>query len=166
MSSIAATPLTVRSRQLRQRDMRVAGVEAIDPRVTLALRTPSVPFTMLRIALVKALLRIRGFAPTCRWIAARVRDVRVECEPGAESVRRVEYAVAMAAALYPGRAQCLERSLVLYWYLRSHALHACFRMGVQRYPFLAHAWVEWRGQVLNDVAEHVQRFQPIEGLDL
>jgi hypothetical protein len=39
-----------------------------------------------------------------------------------------------------------------------------FRMGAQLYPFLAHAWVEHRGRVINDVAEHVKLFRPIEGI--
>jgi hypothetical protein len=37
-------------------------------------------------------------------------------------------------------------------------------MGVQMYPFLAHAWVEHRGRPINDLAEHVGRFRPIEGI--
>jgi hypothetical protein len=37
-------------------------------------------------------------------------------------------------------------------------------MGVQMYPFLAHAWVEHDGVPINDVPEHVQLFRPIEGV--
>ena len=70
----------------------------------------------------------------------------------------------MAAALYPGRAACLERSLVLYWWLRRAGVPVQFRMGAQLYPFLAHAWVERDGRVINDVAEHVKLFRPIEGI--
>jgi hypothetical protein len=39
-----------------------------------------------------------------------------------------------------------------------------FRMGAQLYPFLAHAWVEHRGRVINDVAEHVKLFRPFTGV--
>jgi hypothetical protein len=75
-----------------------------------------------------------------------------------------EYAVAMAAALYPGHAACLERSLTLYWHLRRAGVPVAYRMGVQMYPFLAHAWVERDGVPINDVPEHVRLFRPIEGL--
>ena len=36
------------------------------------------------------------------------------------------------------------------------------RLGVQLHPFLAHAWVELDGAVLNDVAEHVAQFTPVD----
>jgi hypothetical protein len=70
----------------------------------------------------------------------------------------------MAAALYPGHAACLERSLMLYWHLRRAGVPVAFRMGVQMYPFLAHAWVEHDGVPINDVPEHVRLFRPIEGV--
>jgi hypothetical protein len=118
---------------------------------------------MLRFALLKAALGTVGFRRTFHWIHMRAQRVPPwDAEPGA--VARVEYAVAMTAALYPGHAACLERSLMLYWHLRRAGVPVRFRMGVQMYPFLAHAWVEHRGQPINDVPEHVRRFRPIEGV--
>lgn len=129
------------------------------------LRVPSVPGAMLSIAVLKLSLAVAGFRRTWRWIQERTARVPLASDVDAISVRRVEYAVAMAAALYPGRAVCLERSLVLYWYLRRRGAAVQYRMGVQMYPFLAHAWVEHRGEPINDVPEHVRRFRPIAGVD-
>ncbi len=36
------------------------------------------------------------------------------------------------------------------------------RLGIQRYPFMAHAWVEYRGEPINDVPEHVRIFTAFE----
>jgi hypothetical protein len=126
---------------------------------------PSVPAAMLSIALLELSLATAGFHRTWRWIQERTARVALLTEVDEAAVARAEYAVAMAAALYPGRAVCLERSLVLYWYLRRRGVAVRYRMGVQMYPFLAHAWVEYRGEPINDVPEHVRRFRPITGMD-
>jgi hypothetical protein len=118
---------------------------------------------MLRFALLKTALGTVGFRRTLHWIHTHaLRTPAHDVEPAV--VGRIEYAVAMAAALYPGHAACLERSLMLYWHLRRAGVPVRFRMGVQMYPFLAHAWVEHRGRPVNDVPEHVRRFRPIDGV--
>ena len=125
---------------------------------------PSVTMTMLRLAMLKLSLALFGFGRTMRWISRDVERAPLLSDTENVFVLRCEYAIAMAAALYPGRAACLERSLMLYWWLRRAGVPVQFRMGAQLYPFLAHAWVERDGRVINDVAEHVKLFRPIEGI--
>jgi hypothetical protein len=128
------------------------------------MTVPSVGGTLLRIALLKAALAAAGFGRTWRWIQASAQRVPTRRVVDTTVVARAEYAVAMAAALYPGHAACLERSLMLYWQLRRAGVPVTYRMGVQMYPFLAHAWVEHEGVPINDVPEHVRLFRPIEGI--
>ena len=123
-----------------------------------ALRVPSVLRCGLLIFLVKMSLRMRGFGGTIKWIRRRVEGIPEVASADLEPMKATEYAVAMAGALYPGRALCLEQSLVLYYLLRRHGIPVRYCQGVQRHPFLAHAWVEYGGESLNDVAEHVQLF--------
>jgi len=78
--------------------------------------------------------------------------------PTLDVVAKYEAVVAMAGALYPGRAKCLEQSLTLYYLLRRKGIAAKYCQGVQPFPFQAHAWVEYRGQVINDIAEHAEQF--------
>lgn len=132
---------------------------------------PSLVACMLRILLVKLMLRLLGFDRTWAIVrahasprqddasAARRAELALSERPAHELV---EYRVALAAALYPGRALCLERSLALYHYLRRAGVPARLRLGVQAYPFAAHAWVEHAGTVLNDVPEHVAHFTPVD----
>lgn len=133
-----------------------------DPDVPLV--APSVMHAMLRLCLLKLSLGVIGFRRTWHWI--QVRSLQVPLSNGADGslVTKAEYRVAMAAALYPGRAECLERSLLLFWYLRRRGVDVRFRMGIQMYPFTAHAWVELCGRPVNDVPEHVRRFRPIVGI--
>jgi hypothetical protein len=120
-----------------------------------ALRVPSLLRCGLTIALVKSLLRIRGFGPTIEWVRDRATRVPIADRVDDSMATASERKVALACALYPGRAQCLERSLVLYYLLRRQGVGVRFITGVKVDPFGAHAWVQYRNEPINDVAEHV-----------
>jgi hypothetical protein len=122
-----------------------------------AIGIPSVFRCGLMILALKLALATRGLGWTVQWIRRHVAAVTPRSAP-LGLVRDVEHAVALAAALYPGRALCLEQSLVLYYLLRRQGVVAKYCQGVQPYPFLAHAWVEYGGEPVNDFAEHVKQF--------
>jgi transglutaminase-like putative cysteine protease len=126
-------------------------------------RVPSVLRSGLAIFALKLRLRLRGYAGTLAWIRRRVEGVPEidTVEPAA--VRTAEWSVAMAAAFYPGRAQCLERSLVLYYLLRRQGIPVRYCHGVQPFPLTSHAWIEYRGEVINDVPERVREFSRFPG---
>jgi hypothetical protein len=129
------------------------------------------------IAILKLALRLGGIARVLRWIRARHAGRIVECEVDDAAnlageriatravtpplIVKTEHAVAIAAALYPGRALCLERSLALYYYLRRAGVDARFRLGARPHPFEAHAWVEYAGEPVNDFREHIVPFMPL-----
>jgi transglutaminase superfamily protein len=119
---------------------------------------PSLLWCGLMIAWMKLLLRTRGFLGTTRWIRRRVERLPASSDADLEAVKSAEYAVAMAGGLYPGRAKCLEQSLTLYYLLRQRGVAVKYCQGVQPYPFQAHAWIEYRGEVVNDVPEHARFF--------
>jgi hypothetical protein len=50
---------------------------------------------------------------------------------------------------------CLEESLALWYLLRKQGIPACLRIGVrkEKEQFEAHAWVELRGEALNQLEE-------------
>lgn len=108
-----------------------------------------------------------------RWKLRRVLDAlaRLPARPVPSvdpdvAVNRVRRAVARAAAYGVRRANCLERSLVLWFMLRRRGVAADLRIGVRRRPggdsgdraLDFHAWVERDGVVLNDVADVRTRF--------
>ena len=65
--------------------------------------------------------------------------------------RRTVEAVRTAGRYYHRRRlNCLSRSLAIYVLLRRQGVPATLRIGVKRYPFAAHAWVECLGEVLDD----------------
>lgn len=122
------------------------------------IRVPSAMKSGFMILALKASLKLRGYKRTIEWIRRRVEQVPVRADVDPTVVKAAEWWVAMAAAFYPGRAECLERSLVLYFILRTQGVPLRFCHGVQPFPLLSHAWVEYRGEVVNDVPERVKEF--------
>ena len=67
------------------------------------------------------------------------------------TVRRTLEAVRTATRYYyRRRLDCLPRSLTIYVLLRRQGVPAALRIGVKRFPFAAHAWVECLGEVIDD----------------
>ena len=122
------------------------------------IRVPSALWSGLMIAALKLSLRVRGYKRTIEWIRRRVESVPQRADVAPTVVKAAEWWVAMAAAFYPGRAECLERSLVLYYILRRQGVPVRYCHGVQPWPLISHAWVEYRGEVVNDVPERVNEF--------
>jgi hypothetical protein len=137
----------------------VAGAEATT--TSNEIRVPTVLTSTIMIALLKLSLRVRGYKRTIEWMRRRVENVPVRTDVDPTVVKAAEWWVAMAAAFYPGRAQCLERSLVLYYVLRRQGVPVKYCHGVQPSPLTAHAWIEYQGDVINDVPERVREFSKL-----
>lgn len=63
------------------------------------------------------------------------------------------------------RPNCLQRSLVLWWLLRTQGVEGDLRIGVRKQEgrFEAHAWVEYEGEILNDRKDIHQYFAAFSG---
>jgi len=63
------------------------------------------------------------------------------------------------------QANCLQLALTLWWLLRRQGIQSDLRIGVRKEAtgLQAHAWVEYRGQVLTDRDDVSQRFVPFTG---
>ena len=129
-----------------------------------ASKVPSMLWCGFLILLAKVAISVFSFGHTVRWIYRRIQRIPERASVDWEGVKATEHAIAMTAALYPGRARCLEQSLVLYYVLGRQGVRAEFKMGIQPFPFVAHAWIEYQGQLLNDVEEHVRQFARFQDL--
>ncbi len=107
---------------------------------------------------VKVLLSCVGFRGTIAWLRWATSGIPLIGPVSLHEVGEVERIVARVGALFPGRALCLEQSLVLYYLLRKQGVAAEYCHGVQPYPLLAHAWIELEGKVINDIPERTRLF--------
>ena len=85
-------------------------------------------------------------------IHKRVRTARLQnrCPDVAITEDQLCHAIDVAAALYFKNVLCLQRSAAAARLLKKHSFPAEMVIGVQQLPFLAHAWVEVAGRVVND----------------
>jgi hypothetical protein len=129
-------------------------------------RAPNIVTSFAALAATDLALRFLGFARSvgiARRLAQRKRTAPTNT---ASLVPAVCRRVAMAGVFYPGRARCLEQSLALYVLLRRRGVPANLKLGVQPYPFNAHAWVELDGVALNERPETIQQFVPLQDFAL
>jgi len=119
---------------------------------------PGVLFSFAAITTARLGLRWLGLRRTARLARRIVRAVGRSAPRGEplEAARRV----ATVAAFFPGRAVCLEQSVALYIVLRRFGHPAVLRIGVQPFPFLAHAWIELDGAPLFEGEATVTAFTP------
>lgn len=103
--------------------------------------------------------RVLGFPRVFRLVD-RLAWRRVDVAPLAvqrRKVWRISEAVRTATRYYyRRRLDCLPRALTIYVLLRLQGVPATLRIGVKRYPFGAHAWVECLGEVLDDSTDDWQ----------
>jgi hypothetical protein len=113
---------------------------------------------------IKLCLATLGFRRTYLVIDKIVRRTPRCSNPDTDVINTIARHVITAAALQPGRAQCLEQSLALYYCLRRAGIAAEFRMGAKLNPFSGHAWVEYDGAPILEDPEHFAGFVPFPTL--
>jgi transglutaminase-like putative cysteine protease len=101
-------------------------------------------------------LRVLGFARTLRAARRLAGDLAGTVDD--RLVQRTLHNIVVATALYPGRSKCLEQAVAAFVLLRRRQIPVQLRLGVQPYPFSAHAWVELNGVPLSESPEVVAQF--------
>lgn len=126
--------------------------------------TPHVVTCTVLLGAADLSLKVLGLRRSVR-LARRLAGRTADAAPAERGeVMGIARTVATAAAFYPGRAQCLEQSLALFLLLRRRGIGADLRIGVQPFPFSAHAWVEHAGRPINEREDYVTRLAPFPSL--
>jgi|HubBroStandDraft_6_1064221.scaffolds.fasta_scaffold232039_2 hypothetical protein len=112
----------------------------------------------LALIAIKLMLLVIGFARTYALLQSRVRDLSTTTEPDTATLDASARSIVAAAILIPGRIECLEQSLALWYLLRRRGVSAELTFGMRQYPFGAHAWVTYRGEPLNEDREALRHY--------
>lgn len=101
-------------------------------------------------------LRVLGYARTLR-IARRFAGSRTQAIDDTITNQTL-HNILVATAFYPGRSKCLEQAVAGFILLRRRGADVQIRLGVQPYPFYAHAWLELDGLPVTESPEVVATF--------
>jgi Transglutaminase-like superfamily len=135
---------------------------ALDPTARRLFRA-----AVVLLLLIRASLRSRGFKKTQQWLLARLQALAgppsVAPCGDSECVTRTCRMVKAGGHYGLIRPTCLEESLALWYFLRQRGISPQLRIGVRKTDgkFEAHAWVEYRGEILNQseaVHQHYAAF--------
>ena len=106
----------------------------------------------------------RGFAPTYNAALGLPKLPEMQTRQETESLATALKAFGRSENfLYLKKAprDCLPRSLALFFFLRAIGWPVEHVIGLQQFPFLAHAWTEYHGEVLHDDPRNQERFTVI-----
>ncbi len=141
-----------------QRDLR-RSVTAFQRKLARLRRLSPAEFLLLvqapyALPLIALALRRYGLARVQSFVQPRVQRTEARGAARHAEAYRVAWVVNVSARYGPWRANCLQRSTVLWWFLRRRGLDGDLRIGVRRNARTGqldfHAWVEYSGVVLND----------------
>jgi hypothetical protein len=111
---------------------------------------------LLRYDLIEAMLGFQGVHGGLQTLVARPRSNSAELETTiCDAVRSI-------LPFYWKRVQCLQISVVTARVLCAYGAQAEVVFGYRLAPFLAHAWVEVGGRVVNDSPTFQRRLQVLE----
>jgi hypothetical protein len=125
-----------------------------------AAHHPNLPRAGWCISRAALLLRLRGFLPAYHWAAASpapARTAGISLQAALAVFLRAEFGFFSRL----GARDCLPRSLALFSFLAGAGFAVRHVIGVQRYPFTAHAWVEHEGIKLLQVQDPDAVYTPI-----
>jgi len=125
-------------------------------------------FLMLwgQLAMVSVLLHLLTLRRTRRFLMYLIpRQLSYpagsdQAMPYAQRIRKLAW---VAGRHLPVNTSCLRQSLLIWWLLRRRGLAAELRIGTgNREEFLAHAWVELEGRLVNERPGVTERYRPFD----
>jgi hypothetical protein len=110
------------------------------------------------------LLSMRGFSWTYNLVSQRVHAHAMPAQDQDRTLRDAVTAFSRAEEFFHLRAapaDCLPRSLALFQFLCAVGLPVEHCIGIQQFPFSAHAWTQFHGQVVHDDPLNQERYTVI-----
>jgi hypothetical protein len=136
------------------RKVNSGGVSNVDWR--LPLENKKVRFNKQVLKALTTLLqvnftiKVRGFYPAIQLIKKSCKSQSNYIIPPMEDLRKLANIVNKACLIYPTRTKCLEWAITFVLLALKRKWKCNLEIGVQNYPFMAHAWVECDGKVVMD----------------
>jgi len=130
------------------------GVSNVD--WSLPLENKKVPLnlevlkTLMTLLQINFYIKVRGFYPTVQLIKKSRENQLNYIIPQDEELRDLANVLNKACLIYPTRTKCLEWAMTFVLLALKRKWKCNLEVGVQNYPFMAHAWVECDRKVVMD----------------
>jgi hypothetical protein len=130
------------------------GVSNVDWRLPLENKKIGLSFKVVKalatLIKVNFYIRYRGLYSMIQLIKKSRKSEANYIVPQEEDLRALANIVNKACLMYPTRTKCLEWAMTFVLLALKQKWKCNLEIGVQNYPFMAHAWVECDGKVVMD----------------
>jgi hypothetical protein len=130
------------------------GVSAIDWKLPLDIKkvhlNTSVLKAFLTLIQVNFNINARGFYAAIQYLKKTQKNHLAYTIPSDEQLIDLANILNKACLIYPVRIKCLEWAMTFVLLALRRRWKCNLEIGIQNYPFLAHAWVECDGKVVMD----------------
>lgn len=134
----------------------------ISPSLSTALLY--LPEAILRLIMVRKRLHLHGFhgcLQHCRNKLYSLQKNDSDYDVYTDKAECFAQSIKLAAPFFSGKVKCLEFSLSLFDMLIARSIKSQLFIGVQRYDFLSHAWLEINNRVISDDEKIKTKLTPI-----
>ena len=116
------------------------------------------------VAAAQRLLGVRRCQAVLTWLTPLQELPERDRVANVDIAHHIAHLIRIAAARSFFPANCLNRSLVLWWFLRSQGLASeiCYGARTGERGFEAHAWVKYASEIIGDSPDIVNVFLPFE----
>lgn len=136
------------------RKFNSSGVSNVDWRLPLTSKKVRLDIQVLKVikTLIKAnfYIKFKGLYATIQLIKKSRKDHLTYIIPSEEELNNLASILNNACFLYPTKTKCLEWAITFVLIALKKGWKCNLEIGIQNYPFFAHAWVECDGKVVTD----------------
>ncbi len=130
------------------------GVSNVDWNLPIKNEPMKIDFDVLRsfikLCVVNFYMKVRGFYSTIQLIKNSRKTQSNYFIPKDEDLMGLVNSLNRACLIYPIRTKCLEWSIAFVLLALKRKWKCNLEIGVQNYPFFAHAWVECNDKIIMD----------------
>ncbi|HQS84544.1 MAG: hypothetical protein B7Y25_06560 [Alphaproteobacteria bacterium 16-39-46] len=130
------------------------GVSNVDWQLPLETKKVHISFEVLKAFItlinINFYIKFRGLYATILLIKKSHKSKSNYIIPQEEDLRDLANVVNKACLMYPTRIKCLEWAMTFVLLALRKKWKCNLEIGIQNYPFFAHAWVECGGKVVMD----------------
>ena len=109
-------------------------------------------YIVYEVLVVHIFLKRYGFGETIKLYLEDLKNYNnISGNLNFDQIKKIILLIDKVCFMFWGNAECLHRSLVGFKILRKQGVSVELVVGVKKFPFSSHAWLELNNEVINDL---------------